>query len=290
MRAGPLSRTDVSDTLNKHFVPVYTSNEDYREDKRTGAPPAVPAEEREAYQKIYHAALAAKLSTGTVHAYVLSPDGMPVDSLHVAEAARGDSLIKMLRRTVEQFNTPAGATLVKPKVQSAPPATPSGGAMVLHLSSRADGTDPSDNAWHAYPSEDWVLLTKDNQAELLPPHRAAVDVATTWQVDRAVATKVLTHFYPQTENNDVSKNRIDRLSLTAKMVSVGNGVARARLDGDLRMCHPFYHDQTEDIVEAKVVGYVEFDAAARTVKTFKLVTDGATYQNRGFAAGVQNVK
>src|SRR5829696_4666911 len=105
MRAGPLSRTDVSQLLNSHFVPVYTSNEDYRDDGS-----ATP-EERAAYQKIYRAALDAKLSTGTVHAYVLTPDGQPVDSLHVAEAARGDNLLQMLRRTVERHKAPAGETL-----------------------------------------------------------------------------------------------------------------------------------------------------------------------------------
>src|SRR5688500_13505152 len=102
MRAGPLSKKPVSDTLNRYFVPVYTSNEDYRDDG------AAPPEERAAYQKVYRAALAAKLSTGTVHAYVLSPDGEPVDSLHVAEAARGDNVLKMLNRAVERFKPRAG--------------------------------------------------------------------------------------------------------------------------------------------------------------------------------------
>lgn len=290
MRAGPLSRTDVSETLNKYFVPVYTSNEDYREDEQTGTPPAVPPEEVKAYQKIYRAALEAKLSAGTVHAYVLSPDGQPVDSLHVADAARGDKLLQMLRRAAERFQTPPGDTLVKPKVQSSAPPAPSDGAMVLHLTARADGTNPSDDSWHAYPSEDWISLTKDDQAKLLPPGAPAMNVSTTWAIDRAAATKVLTHFYPQTENNDVSKNRIDRIALKATVVSVNNSVARARLDGDLRMCHPFYHDPAEDIVEAKVVGYVEFDPASRSIKAFKLVTDEATYRKRGFDVGVQNVR
>jgi hypothetical protein len=288
MRAGPLSRTDVSETLNKFFVPVYTSNEDYREDERTGQPAAVPAEERAAYEKIYHAALAAKLSTGTVHAYVLTPDGKPIDSLHVAEAASGDNLIRMLRRAVDRLQTPAGEALVQPRVQSSAPDKPSDDAMVLHLTSRADGTNPSDNSWNAYPSEDWIVLTKGDQAQLLPAV-AKVSPGVNWEVNRGVATRILTHFYPQTENNDVGKNRIDHVRLTGTVVSVNDGVALARLDGDLRMCHPFYHKQTEDIVEAKVVGYVEFDTASRAVKTFKLVTDKATYMKRGFDAGVEDV-
>ena len=53
----------MSETLNGYFVPVYTSNEDYRDNG------SAPKDERAAYEKIYRAALARKLSTGTVHAY-----------------------------------------------------------------------------------------------------------------------------------------------------------------------------------------------------------------------------
>src|SRR6185436_17446009 len=111
MRAGPLSKKTVSDMLNQYFVPVYTSNEDYRDGG------AAPPEERAAYEKIYHAALTKKLSAGTVHAYVLSPDGEPVDSLHVADAARGDNTLDMLRRAIERFHVKPGAGLVTPRAQ-----------------------------------------------------------------------------------------------------------------------------------------------------------------------------
>lgn len=289
MRAGPLSRTDVSEMLNRYFVPVYTSNEDYRQDERTGAPAAVPPEELAAYRTIIRASQKAKLSTGTVHAYVLSPGGEPVDSLHVADAARGDALVKMLRRAIERFDTEAGGTLVKPRGQSVPPAAPEG-AIVLHLTARAEGTHPSDTSWHAYPSEDWIVLTAEDREKLLPRDAGDLKAGAAWDVDRAVATKVLTHFYPQTENNDVSKNRIDAISLKGTVVSVEDGVARARLDGNLRMCHPFYHKPAEDMVEAKVVGYLEFEPGSRAVKTFKLATEKATYRGRGFDAAVQNVR
>jgi hypothetical protein len=281
MRAGPLSNKTVSDTLNQYFVPVYTSNEDYRDDG-----PASP-EERAAYQKIYRAALDAKLSTGTVHAYVLSPDGTPVDSLHVAEAARGDNTLQMLRRTVDRFATKSGEALVKPKAQSVAPAS-FGGAMVLHLTARAEGTNPSDNSWHAYPSENWIVLGKSDQSNLLPPAGAAV--GKTWEIDRETATRILTHFYPQTENNDVRKNKIERAGLKATMLSVKNGVAMVRLDGDLRMRHPFYHKDTPDMVDAVVLGYMEFDPAARRVVNLKLATDRAAYRDRPFDVGVESVR
>jgi hypothetical protein len=284
MRAGPLSRPNVIETLNQYFVPVYTSNEEYRD---AGS---APAEERAAYEKIYRAALAKKLSTGTVHAYVLSPQGDPIDSLHVADAARGEELLKMLRRSVDRLGTKPGVTLVPPKPQSACPVNLDGKTLVLHLTARAEGTNPSDDSWHAYPSEDWIVLDEADQAKLLPPEGGKVGPGTSWVIDRAVATKILTHFYPQTENNDVKKNRIDRIDLKATVVSVAaDGVVRARLDGDLLMQHPFYHKETPDMVDATVVGYLEFRPAARRVRSLKLATDRATYMKRNFDAGVRSV-
>src|SRR5437870_2873363 len=116
MRAGPLSKKTVSDTLNRYFVPVYTSNEDYE----------------------------------------------------------------------------------------------------------GSGADPP---------EEWIVLGPADIAKLLPPQKQA-PVGSTWEIDRDVATKIFTHFYPQTENNDVAKNKIERISLRATAVSSQAGVVRARLDGD----------------------------------------------------------
>lgn len=282
MRAGPLSNKTVSDTLNRYFVPVYTSNEDYRDGG------TAPPEERAAYERIYRAALAAKLSTGTVHAYVLSPQGVPVDSLHVADAARGDRLSQMLDRAVERFKPRGGGPLAQPKTQSAPPRPPAGG-LVLHLTARAEGTDPSDTSWHAYPSEDWITLDAADVQNFLPP-RGTERVGSTWEIAPDAATKVLTHFYPQTENNDVRKNKIERLALKATLVSTNDGPARARLDGRLRMRHPFYHKDTPDYVDATIVGYVEFEAGAQGIKQLKLATTQATYQNRPFEVGVESVR
>ena len=62
------SSPEVVTILNRSFVPVYLSNEDYAEDG-----PA-PQAERER-DRILREAAARGLSTGTVHVYVLDPDG-----------------------------------------------------------------------------------------------------------------------------------------------------------------------------------------------------------------------
>src|SRR6516225_3136610 len=96
MRAGPLSSPEVIDLLNSAFVPVFAVNEDYGD-----AGPA-PEPEKAEYRRIYSEALQAKLSAGTVHAYVLEGDGHPIDSLHVADAARTDRLVSMLKRVIRE--------------------------------------------------------------------------------------------------------------------------------------------------------------------------------------------
>src|SRR5258706_13266780 len=112
MRAGPLSNSQVISILNQYFVPVYAVNDDYRDGGRQ--PPAEKAE----YDRIFKEAAAAKLSTGTVHVYILSPDGHPLDSLHVATAAKTERLMELLQQTIKKLRVPKGQRLVGPEPQS----------------------------------------------------------------------------------------------------------------------------------------------------------------------------
>ena len=83
-------------------MPVYVSNEDFR----PGG--SASPEEKKERDRILREAGAAKLSVGTVHAYVLGPDGHPIDSLHVAEAAKVEPMTDMLERGVAKLGTRAG--------------------------------------------------------------------------------------------------------------------------------------------------------------------------------------
>src|ERR1051325_4158942 len=130
MRAGPLSNTRVISLLNRFFVPVYAANEDYRDGG------AQPAEEKAEYDRIFKEAHPAKLSVGTVHVYILSPDGHPMDSLHVADAAKTERLIDLLERSKEKLKVPEGPAVVPPVTQSAPPKC-GADSLVLHLTSRS---------------------------------------------------------------------------------------------------------------------------------------------------------
>ena len=191
MRASSLSNAKVISLINRFFVPVYVSNEDYAKNG-----PA-PAEEKAERNRIYQEALKAKLSTGTVHVYIVNTDGHPIDSLHVAQASKVDAMTAMLERVVEKLGTPAGEPLVKPQPQSTPPKTDAD-ALLLHLTARNLRREGNEWApvkpklgetrsagWGSYAVEDWIELKRAAWTKLLPA--AEVKVGTSWEMNPEAA-------------------------------------------------------------------------------------------------------
>lgn len=276
MRAGPLSNTNIVALLNQYFVPVYVVNEDY---SRKG--PA-PAEEKAELQRIFKEGHAAKKSVGSVHVYLLNPEGGLMDSMHVAEAAKVKSLQAMLRRTVDDLHLRPANPVAKVRPQSTAPACDAQ-SLVLHLVSRSlDGK----GAWSEFPVENWIALSAGDQQALLPT--GTVQTGMSWKPDAEVLKQLLTHFYPATENNDVKKNRFDALTATGSVTEVKNGIARARLSGDFKLAHSFYHRDDGKSVEATFVGFVDFDVAERKVTALKMTTGEATYNGGKFAVAVNS--
>lgn len=272
---------------------MYVSNEDYRD-----SGPA-PIEDRKERDRIYREALNAKMSAGTVHVYILGPDGHCVDSQHVATASRVEELTTLLERNIEKWKPREGEAIVKPAAQSCPPkAEPE--SLMLHLIARnlqrhgnelviphvTLGETRSGN-WGAYPGEDWICLSPAECKSLF--HVDRLTPFSVWDIDPNVAEKILTHFYPSTENNDVKKNRFEEMRLGGKVISVQDGVTRARIDGKLRMKHPFYHKQDNQTVEATIVGYLDVDVNAKRVRELRLVTRDATYGGSPFGVAVHSV-
>jgi hypothetical protein len=210
-----------------------------------------------------------------------------VDSLIVSDAAQPERLLGLLHRAIDTLKVTPGEPPVRPAHQSrAPRAEP--GSLVLHLTARyleRQGDDyvrmhpvlgtARSGQWAHLPSEDWIVLSRLEWRKLLPADAARPGTA--WEPDREVMARLLTHFYPPTENTDVRKNRIDEQALKATVLAVGDGVARARVEGRLRMKHSFYHRDTDEFVEAPLVGILEFAADGSAVRSFRLVTDRATY-------------
>jgi hypothetical protein len=274
----------VISLLNRYYIPVYTSNEDYR-DKG-----AAPPEERAEHQRIFLEFIDGKLGTGDVHVYILKPDGHALNGLGVVEAANTEKMIARLEEDARLLNTEAGKPVIPPRVQStAPKAAPD--ALVLHLTSRADGTGPTGGSWREFPSENWIVFERAQWTRFLPTGKAEVGKA--WEMDRETAAKLLVYFYPQTEqteDNKIAHNRIDSLTLRATVVAVKAGMVRIRLDGSLRMKHTFYpgHDDN-NFVDAAVLGYVEAEPGKSRLRSFQMVTEKATYANSGFSVAVHSI-
>jgi hypothetical protein len=277
MRAGPLSSPEVINLLNSAFVPVFAVNEDY------GDVGSAPKEDKAEYRRIYREALDAKLSAGTVHAYIIGTDGHPIDSLHVADAAQPDRLVAMLERVTRERKITKGPTLVAPtSLSAAPGCGPE--SLVLHLTARGHG-----NSWDGFPSENWIVLGSKQWVRLLPLEKPVAGGV--WDVPEDVATEILTHFYPQTENNDVSTHRFERRTLHGKIEFVKNGIAHARIDGEVRMTHRFYPGRSDhNTVDATVVGYLDFETGTRRVRQLRLVTDRATYGAGTLDVAVRSVE
>ena len=264
MRAGPLSSPRVVELLNSRYVPVYTSNEDY---VKRGA---VPDDEVAEWSRIYRASLDAGLSTGTVHVYIVAPDGRPLGSLHVAEAAKTEKLIDLLESAASGPGAPTGKPLVPPRPQSRPASAPEG-SLVLHLIARGK----KGASWDGIPSEDWIILDGRRREGLIGGEMRPGE---SWEVPRETSALIFSRFYPQTENNNASPDRIEEQSLRATVLSAEGDRARIRLDGALRLRHDFYPGRKDGReVRATVIGYMDADTRKRTILGFRLVTDKATY-------------
>jgi hypothetical protein len=275
MRAGPLSSPKIISLLNHYFVPVFATNEDY--ESGGSAPPLEKAE----YSRIFEEAKKAGLSVGTVHVYVLAPDGKPLDSLHVKDAADESRLAALLNSTAAGLGTIKGTALVPPAPTSVPLRVEPG-SLVLHLTARGfkRGT------WREFPAEDWVVLGREDWGKLLKSGEYAP--GSSWDADVDVTARLFRHFYPQSENNDVSTNRIERQLLKARVLSVKDGVVRIRLDGLLRMKHSFYEDRIDGVVDARVAGFMDVDSADPRILRFRLVTVEAAYAGEAFGVAVRS--
>jgi hypothetical protein len=207
---------------------------------------------------------------------------MYFDSMHVAKAAEKGNLAELLEKSVKELKVEGGKPVVKPAPQSTPPKADEG-AVVLHLTARPL---KGGGSWGG-ASENWIVLNADEVKKILPVDK--VEKGTNWDIEEDVAAKLLKPFYPVTENNDLSTNRIDQKVLKATVVSIEDGVVRARIEGSLKMKHTFYpHREDNNVVEATLVGYLDFDPAKMRIRTLRLVTDPATYGGGTFGVALRS--
>ena len=263
--------------INNYFIPIYNSNED---DK------TCPPEERKLRQRIYHEALKAKFSAGSVCVYILDPDGNVVTSKTVPDTAK---VISMLEAAVERCKLKETKNPLKPAPQSIPPYAASD-ALTLHLVAPYDARAGS---WREFPSESWIVLNKPEWSRLLPGD-AVPTVGQTWACDEAVAKKLYNYFYPATEDtmgNQIGRNIIDQQELKGTVEAVTGTRVRVKLDGSLKMRRPFYPGHPEHkvpSVDAQMVGYMEYEPG-KEINWLKLVTRNAVYGDSKFGVALRSI-
>lgn len=293
MRASSLSNSKVIGLLNSSFIPVNVSNEAYGE--RGNA----PVDEKAAMTRIYRDALAAGLHAGSVCIYLVSPEGRPIAVAPLNEdiATDPDRLAKLMEGVVRELGVVKGDAVIAPRSQEAgPTALPESlviRVVARYLERRGDDCAPFDvrgvlgtargGNWSNLPSEGWIVIERADWMRLLPPGESVMD--TRYRPDMEVLRGVLHHFYPPTENTDLRKNRIDDIVIQARIEAIEGGVARARIEGRMKMKHPFYHQDDNNFVEAKLIGFLEFATDKSSVRSLRMVTDDALYG--GNVNGVQ---
>jgi hypothetical protein len=261
--------------LNSYFVPVYASNEKYWKG-------GVNPEEAAALRTITTESINKNLGYGDVHVFLVGPDGHVRSSIGVVRATQNDNLKKFLEAAVRDWNLTAGAPVMKPRAQSRPPGNAPAGSLVLHGTSR--GSREGD--WREFPAENWIVLTPDDTRKLLPP--AGAKAGTQWEVDKAVAHKLLTMFYPQTEDTDsTDRNQFDEYWIKGKVISVTNGAVTARLDSQLQMRRSFYPGRKNlEPINAEILGFLKFSTG--NVEALELSTVKATFSQEPFDAGLRS--
>jgi hypothetical protein len=266
--------------LNSYFVPVYTRNEEFY------GPHAKPdPKEAAERQRIYHDSLRSGNGGGDVWVYLLTPDAkiMPGVGKHRA-VSKANPFAEALQEVINHLGTKPGEPIVKPRAQSRPKESVPNG-LTIHLTARGIW----EGSWREFPAENWIVLKPEEWRKLLPP-AGDIKAGTTWEVDPELAKKILTNFYPATEDtvNYHDRNRFESHYIRGRVLSVEGGKVRARLDSKLRMNRSFYPNGKDDrLIEATSVGFVEFRPDRSFIDALEMATKSAHYGDEDFAVGLR---
>jgi len=271
MRAGPLSDSKVIDLLNRYFVPVTMPNE-----------AADPSGER---GRIRGEFAEKKLGLGDVHVYVIGPDRAAIAGMDIGSALDTGKQTAFLTGVVDRLHVAPGPPVFAPHPQAAAPEVEPG-APAIHLFSRKLIPE---RTWNEFPSENWIVLSRQEWEQVLPPAGTALHA--TWQIPQPVAVKLAQWVYPQTEEtHQENRSRVNLADFRMTLVEVQGPLGRARIDGKVQLTHSFYPGRpSNDTAASELVGFADFDLTARQVRRFRMVTRKAQYQDTPFGCALVSV-
>lgn len=276
MRAGPLSDARVIQLLNAYFVPYYTSKSIVT-DRRQSLD-----HEWAASLEILNEARENGMSGGTVHVYILSPDGPLFKSSHVGEALRTPNTVRLLEEAIAKFQVKPGSPLAIPTAQCPPPSF-TDRQMNLHIVTRSR---EGEGGWPGV-TEDWLQLEETEWRKLYPAHTPTSGQS--WEIDAELAKKLLIQIYPPSANNDPAHQQIEHLSLQAEWAEQDKDRLMARVVGRIRMRHDFHaKDQHWDMVDATLVGYMVLPHNGHAPPQLYLMSERAKYGNAKFSAALHS--
>jgi hypothetical protein len=217
------------------------------------------------------------LGANDVHIYVVTGDGQAVEGLPVAKATQPEVLYSFLQHVAAKLSVKPGGPAVPPHPQSAPP-TVEKDALVFHTVARGS----NHGSWREFPGENWTVLRPADWTLLLP--HSAAKVGDSWEVPENGARKLLTNFYPQTEDTrDADRNAIDECSLGMKAIAMTEGSLRVRIEGSLRMRRRFAPGSKVYVpISAAVIGFMDISTASPQIRRFNLTTWKATFGDEAF--------
>src|SRR5262249_8802414 len=148
-------------------------------------------------------------------------------------------------------NARPGPPVLSPKAQSVPPAS-AAGSHILHLVSRGSNV----GSWREFPAENWITITTDEWGKMLAPGEGKPGAV--WTLDPQLTRKLLTNFYPQTEDTDsTDRNKMAHHLLRLTVISTDGKLATARIDGELMMQRTFYPGRSDfQTIRASLIGYL----------------------------------
>jgi hypothetical protein len=277
LRAFALSDEEIITLLNSSFVPVFV-NQDDRGPQGTAA-----AEEKAELTRLYQAAYAAKLPAGQDCVFLLEPNGKIRDVLTMKQAKPPRSLAESLRLLAAETKQPGGPPVIEPRPLSVAPAV-GPDDLLLHLCTRSIGRPH----WCEFPAEEWLVLPRPRWTKLLPGDNLAPGQS--YPIDPELTEYLLRSFYPQTENYDPARSRIDRAELRGRVLNRDGDTLRIQLDGSLTMKRTFYPNREDDnLAEAVLTGFIDYDLKQRRIARLRLVTEQATYGGYAFGAALRSI-
>ena len=198
-----------------------------------------------------------------------------IESIDIGTATQPEKLYARLEAVVQKLETPKGKPVVEPSPQSTPPRS-AADSLVLHLAARS-----TKGTWNEFPVENWTVLPRDEARKLLPV--GDVKVGTSWELNKGVTAPFLKNFLPNGfAYASYHKTTIEEQSLKATIVSVEKGIARARIEGNLKLKHKTLNFNVsppapiDQFAQMAIVGYIDFEPVEHRVRSFRLLADKAT--------------